>query len=173
MHVLSWDDHMANTNVFADRVGVFWNDPSMDAFRMCIRQADRQERYKQMNNSVCVWHCERSMKELFSSIHPSSSSRQPTRLSSSLTRTYSYSHLTCTRQSHACDGSTAHPHSCSLAVSFSWTRLVDIFIGTRSNLCKVACSQCAGLEHVKSKQRENGNKLLFKLLRQEMLFFLY
>lgn len=33
MHVLSWDDHMAHTDVVEDKVGVCWNDPSMAAVR--------------------------------------------------------------------------------------------------------------------------------------------
>lgn len=153
MPVLPGGDHMAHTDVVADRMGVFLNDPSMEAVRLCIRQTWTI----QMNNSSSVKAAWKSCS--LASIH----SRQAVSPPGCPPTWHTHTHIHIW-QSHVCDRSTAaHPRilALPLAISFSWTRLVDIFIGTRSNLCKVACSQCTGLEHVKSKQRENGNKLLF------------
>lgn len=151
MPVRSGGDHMAHTDVVADRMGVFLKDPSMEAVRLCIRQTWAI----QMNNSGSVKAAWKSCS--LASIH----SRQAVGPLGCPPGWHTHI-LIFTFDSHTCV-MAAQPRilALPLVVSFSWTRLVDIFIGTRSNLCKVACSQRAGLEHVKSKQRENGNKLLF------------
>lgn len=65
---LSGGDHMAHTDVVADRMGVFLNDPSVEAVRLCIKQPDRHGRCKQMNNSGTVKGAWKSCS--LASIHP-------------------------------------------------------------------------------------------------------
>lgn len=90
--------------------------------------------------------CEISVKEMFTFIHPSSSGPPRPTHTHSLTPPHVHTH--------------PHGHTAS-GEKVSGPHLVDIFIGTRSNLCKVSFSQSTGPEHSKSKQREKENKLLF------------
>lgn len=98
---------------------------------------------------------------MFARIHPSlSSGLLATRLSPSLTHTVIF-----TTQSYICmhcvillSLQCAHIFTLTL---WCWPHVVDIFIGSFISV-RLACSQGTGLEHGKSKQREEGNKLLFK-----------
>lgn len=136
------------------------NDPSVGVVGVRVRQAKWQRHLRQMNQPS---RCERSVKEMFTFIHPRQQATPavPPPPTWCLTRSPAHTHtiiflqvrdsltwwggahsVTCACILHGCCTHT-EPHTYILSIDTirgveKLAHLVDIFIGTRSNLCKVS-----------------------------------